>query len=504
VALPFTRLSFVLRSDTTLGSLLERLAAHNGNRRLVEEADDGLKLTYAQAAKRVRRWAGGIAAKVEPGERVVVATPNGYEMLLLCLAASRAGAVPVPVNPDVTRSELDHVVKNSAASLVIRAASEVDGQPPLAEAVAAEPGDVAALFYTSGTTGTPKGVELTHRSLVGSLARAGAIPPAVTGRFEAVLALPVAHIMGFAALLGLACAGIPVHVLPKFHPVKVLDAIESRRSAIFIGVPAMYRMLLEAGAEERDLTCVRMWGSGADAMPPELAARFKQMGATLTLPMIGPVGQATFFEGYGMVESGGGAAAKISPPLLDLGLGSEALGFPLPGWSFRVVDPETGNRLPAGRSGELQIKGPGITTGYHGDDEATAGVVTEDGWLRTGDLARMGPFGAVLFEGRAKDVIKVGGYSVYALEVERAIEEHPDVLEAAVVGIDDDRHGQIPGAAVRLRDGVELDADALSAFAAERLAEYKAPRRWVAVEELPRTGTNKVKKRELVKLFATA
>jgi len=307
--------------------------------------------------------------------------------------------------------------------------------------------------------------------------------------------------MGFAALLGLACAGIPVHVLPKFHPVKVLDAIEERRSAIFIGVPAMYRMLLEAGAEERDLSCVRMWGSGADAMPPELAARFKQMGATLTLPVIGPVGQATFFEGYGMVESGGGAAAKISPPLFDLGLGSEALGFPLPGWSFRVVNPETGARLPAGRSGELQIKGPGITTGYHGDVDATADVVTEDGWLRTGDLARMGPFGAVLFEGRAKDVIKVGGYSVYALEVERAIEEHPDVLEAAVVGLDDQRHGQVPGAAVRLRDGVELDADALGAFAAERLAEYKAPRRWVAVDELPRTGTNKVKKRELVALF---
>lgn len=501
VALPFTRLSLALRGDSTLGNLLERLAAHNGARRLVEEPDDGLTLTYAQAAKRVRRWAGGIAAKVEPGDRVVVATPNGYQMLLLCLAASRAGAIPVPVNPELTRSEFDQVVTNSDARLVVRAPTEVDGRAPLADPVPVATTDVAALFYTSGTTGTPKGVELSHRSLVGSMARAGAIPPAITGRFEAVLALPVAHIMGFGALLGLASAGIPVYLLPRFHPVKVLDAIESRRAAMFIGVPAMYRMLLEAGADERDLSCVRMWGSGADAMPPDLAARFKKLGATATLPIVGPVGQAMFFEGYGMVEVGGGAAAKISPPLLDMGLGSDAFGFPLPGWSFRVVDPDTGARLPAGRSGELQLRGPGVTSGYHGDADATADVVTDDGWLRTGDLARMGPFGTVLFEGRAKDVIKVGGYSVYALEVERAVEGHPDVLEVAVVGIDDERRGQVPAAVVRLREGVDLDADDLAAFAAERLAEYKVPRRWAAVDELPRTGTNKVRKRELAALF---
>jgi acyl-CoA synthetase (AMP-forming)/AMP-acid ligase II len=327
------------------------------------------------------------------------------------------------------------------------------------------------------------------------------VPPVVTGRFEAVLSLPVAHIMGFASLLGLACGGVPVHFLPHFNPVHVLDAIEARRASMFIGVPAMYRMLLEAGAEDRDLSCVRVWGSGADSMPSDLAARFKKLGATVTLPVIGPIGEAAFVEGYGMVELGGGAAAKFSPPGVGFGLGSDSFGFPLPGWSFRVVDPETGERLPAGRSGELQIKGPGITRGYWGDANATADAVTEDGWLRSGDLARLGPFGTVLFEGRAKDVVKVGGYSVYALEVERAVEEHPDVLEAAVVGLPDDHLGQIPGAAVRLRPGAEFDPDALRAFTAERLAEYKVPRRWVAVDELPRTGTKKVKKRELLERF---
>jgi len=501
VALPFTRLTLAFKGDTVLGNVLERVASHNGDRHLVLEADGGLDLSYAQAAKRVRRWAGGVAAAAKPGERVVIATPNGYEMLLLCLAASRAGAIPVPVNSQLTKSEVEHVVKNSEATLVVRSATEVDGHEPLATEVAVDPGDVAALFYTSGTTGKPKGVELSHRSLVGSLARAGAVPPMLTGRYEAVIALPVAHIMGFAALLGLACAGIPVYLLPRFNPVRVLDAIESRRAQMFIGVPAMYRMLLEAGAEDRDLTSIRVWGSGADAMPPDLASRFKKLGATVTLPIVGPIGEAAFFEGYGMVELGGGAAAKFSPPFLDVGLGSDAVGFALPGYSFQVVDPDTGDRLPAGKTGELLIRGPGVTSGYWGDEGATAATITDDGWLRTGDLARLGPFGTVLFEGRAKDVLKVGGYSVYALEVERAIEEHPDVLEAAVVGLPDDRRGQVPAAAVRLADGASLDPDAMRTFVAERLADYKVPTRWVAVEELPRTGTDKVKKADLVELF---
>jgi len=501
MVLPFRRVALAFKRDFTLGNVLERLAEHSGTRRLVEEADGGLSLTYAQAAKRVRRWGGGIARRVEPGDRVVIATANGYEMLLLCLAASRAGAVPVPVNPQLKKIEVDHVVANSGATLVLRSASTVDGAEPLAESVPVDPGDVAALFYTSGTTGSPKGVELSHRALLGSFARAAAIEPLVTGRFEAVIALPIAHIMGFASLLGMACAGIPVFLLPTFHPVRVLDAIEERRAGIFVGVPAMYRMLLEAGAEERDLSSIRAWCSGADAMPPELATTFKKLGATVTLPVVGPVGEAAFIEGYGMVEVGGGAAAKVSPPFLGLGLGRDSFGFPLPGYQFRVVDPATGDQLPVGRSGELLIKGPGVTSGYWGDADATSAAVTDDGWLRTGDLARMGPMGTVVFEGRAKDVIKVGGYSVYALEVERVVEEHPDVLEAAVVPVADDRTGEVPGAVVRLEPGRTLDAEALETFVAERLADYKVPRHWRTLDELPRTGTKKVKRRDLRELF---
>jgi long-chain acyl-CoA synthetase len=493
------RAALLVRRDHTLGTIMERLAKVNGSKQLVEESGGGLRLTYAQASKRVNRWAGGIAAATTPGDRVVIATPNGYEMLLLCLAASRAGTVPVPVNSQMRPDEVRHVIDDSAATLVLRAAAAVDGSEPLLTAHKADPDDVAALFYTSGTTGKPKGVELTHRSLVGQVAAAGSMPTNLIMRGGAVLSLPVAHIMGFAAILGMACMGIPVYFIPKFRPNDVLDAIEQRRASIFIGVPAMYRMLLEAGAEQRDLSSVRAWGSGADAMPAELAATFKGLGATASLPIVGPIGEALFFEGYGMVESGGGAALKASPPMLNIGLG-ESLGFPMPGYKFKVVD-DDGNEVGTGQVGELLLRGAGVTKGYWGDTEATEAALTEDGWLRTGDLARKGMLGAVVFAGRKKDVIKHGGYSVYALEVERVLEEHPDVLEAAVVGLPDDRKGEVPVAAVRIAPGASFDADALKTWAEERLSDYKAPQQIVAVDELPRTGTNKVQRKELLSLF---
>jgi acyl-CoA synthetase (AMP-forming)/AMP-acid ligase II len=495
------RAALLLRRDLTVGTLMDRLEKVHGNRQLVLEADGGLSLTYAQAAKRVRRWAGGIAERTSPGDVVVIATPNGYEQMLLCFAASRAGTLPAPVNDQMRREEIAHVVKDSGATLVLRSAVEVDRGTPLATAYPADPGDVAALFYTSGTTGKPKGAALSHRALVGQAASA-AMWPTRLHRDEAVIALPVAHIMGFAVLIGLAFAGIPTYLLPKFNPVKVLDAIESRRATMFVGVPAMYRMLDEAGADERDLTSVRIWASGADAMPQDLAERFKKMGATISIPVLGALGQAIFAEGYGMVEVGGGVAAKVSPPYVGAGSGplGEALGFALPGYEMRVVD-EGGHEVPGGTIGELQVKGPGVLKAYWGDEAATAAVLTDDGWLRTGDLARKGPFGLLVFEGRSKHVIKHGGYSVYALEVEQALERHPNVLEAVVVGLPDERLGELPVAAVRLRAGITLKQAGLPAFAKEHLADYKVPKRFVVADELPRTGTNKVQKAALLELF---
>lgn len=492
------RAGLLLHRDETLGSIMQSLSEIHGGRRLVEEAEGGLRITYEQAAKRVNRWAGGIRSRIEVGDRVLIAAPNGYEQFLLCLAASRAGAIAVPINQQMRSDEVTHVMQDSGASLVVRSANEVDGADPIAEMPEIDPDSVAALFYTSGTTGKPKGAELTHRALVGQVI-AGVAWPSGLRRDEAVFSLPVAHIMGFATLMGFACAGIPVFVMSRFRAGDVLEAIEQRRATIFIGVPAMYRMMVEAGAADFDLTSIRVFGSGADVMPPDLARQFKQMGATVTLPLAGPVGEALFVEGYGMVEVGGGVAAKISPPMLNLGLG-ESVGLGLPNYKLKVVD-DHDEEVGAGSVGELWVKGPGVIKGYWNAPEASADAVTPDGWLRTGDLARRGPFGTVLFVGRAKDVIKHGGYSVYALEIQETLESHPQVLEAAVIGLQDERLGEIPAAVVRLSPGATLDELDLPGWADQHLAHYKVPKRFVAVEHLPRTGTDKVQKSELHALF---
>jgi acyl-CoA synthetase (AMP-forming)/AMP-acid ligase II len=172
----------------------------------------------------------------------------------------------------------------------------------------------------------------------------------------------------------------------------------------------------------------------------------------------------------------------------------------MPGYRFRVVG-DDGEPVAPGQEGELWVKGPGPVEGYWGSPDATKELLTEDGWIRTGDLARRGVFGTAVFAGRKKDVILNGGYTVYAREVEAALEAHPDVVEAGVTGAPDDRRGEVPVAAVRLGDGETATPDDLVAWVADRLADYKAPRRIVVVDALPKTGTQKVRRQELLELF---
>jgi acyl-CoA synthetase (AMP-forming)/AMP-acid ligase II len=494
------RLDLVRGRALTLGTFFERLARVHGDAPLVEEdGGDGLRLSYAEAADMTARWAGAVRAKITPGDRVVIATPNGYALFLLCAAASRAGGVPVPVNPKMRDDEVDHVVDDSQAAFVVRDTAELEGGEP-GEATPAASDDVAALFYTSGTTGKPKGAQLTHRALVGQAAR-GALFPSGLRRDEAVTGMPVAHIAGFSMLVQAASLGVPVYLLCKFRPDTALDAIERRKATAFIGVPAMYRMMVEAGAETRDLSSVRLWASGADAMPFDLAKRFQRLGATARLPVVGrTVGEATFVDGYGMVELGGGVALKVLPPLIPV---KGAVALPLPGFKLKVVD-EAGDEVARGAVGELVVKGPGVMRGYHGKRAATDEALTADGWMRTGDLARRRHAGLLELAGRKKDVIKHGGYSVFAVEVESVLGQHPGVAEAAVVGLPDDRKGEVPAAAVISRQGHTVTEGELVAWASERLSDYKVPRQVLFVSELPRTGTEKVQKGEVKKLFPSA
>ena len=291
------RAALVIKRDLTLGTLFDRLEKVHGDRQLVTEADGGLSLTYAQAARRVRRWAAGIAAQTEPGDVVVIATPNGYEQLLLCCAAARAGPDPrAGQQPDAQGRDRPRRGRQRrhprAEDGRLGRQRRLDRRCPQGA-----PDDVAALFYTSGTTGKPKGAALTHKALVGQVARAVLWPTRAAPRRGRDRPAGGPHHGVRHADRPRRAPASPCYLLPKFNPVKVLDAIEARRATMFIGVPAMYRMLDEAHAAERDLTSVRVWASGADAMPPELAERFKKMGATVTVPLLGADGRGDVRRG---------------------------------------------------------------------------------------------------------------------------------------------------------------------------------------------------------------
>lgn len=526
------RLHLAQDHDLTLGSLPSRLAAAHGHRLLAVE---GISAQWsAHDVDRITaQWRTSLAKVIVPGERVVVALPNGYEFFLACLAVCRAGGVAVPVNDKTTADELAHIVATSGASAVVQSVADLQSptrwgqklstkkprrasakQPEATEREASNdsvddvlhwhtsPNDVAAIFFTSGTTGKPKGAELSHRGLLAGTQKLAAVPTNLRSD-EAVVALPVAHIMGFAAYLGAALMGMQLYVHERFLAEAVLDSIEMRRASGFIGVPAMYRMLEEAGAASRDLSSVRLWMSGADAMPPELVRSFQSYGATARIPFLGTsIGEAAFIEGYGMVELSGGAAIKVTPPFAG-SLFSKPIGIPLPSNKLRVVD-DNNRQVRIGQVGELLVKGPGVLQRYRNDETATDATMSADGWLRTGDLAKRQPFGAVEFVGRAKDVIKVGGYSVFAAEVQAVLETFDGVAEASVVGLPDKRMGERVAVALRqLRDSPPIDLYGVKALATEKLAKYKVPRHWLIVDELPRTGSAKVQRQAVRDLFAS-
>ena len=490
----------------TLGQLMDVLAIQYGDRVLVDEYG-GRALTYIEAAELVERISNAVAEVVNPNDRVVLHLPNGYHLFLACLGVARAGAVAVPINDQLTDIEVERIVAECEPALVVTAIEQIVGE--LGEPIAyVDQSDTAAVFYTSGTTGRPKGVELSHKALLSRLTPLTMLSG--LGGVEAVYGLPLSHLMGFIFALSMSMAGVKVNFFPRFDAEAVLDAIESRRPQLFVGVPTMFRMLLEAGADSRDLHSIRVWFSSADAMPQDLARRFQDFGAMFTFPNGVSFGSAAFIEGYGMVELGGAVAAKVLPPLpFKIGLVPEQIrqlgdsigvGLPFGGATLKVAG-SNGAEVVPGVVGELWVKSPGSLKGYFRDRVATDRILDSDGWVRTGDLARRGPCGLIYFVGREKDVIKSGGYSIYAREVEEVLEEHPLVMEASVVGLEDRKLGEVPAAVVRIVQGSDLDETRLLDWCKDRLAHYKTPRKIRIVAELPRTETAKVRRGQLRSLF---
>jgi acyl-coenzyme A synthetase/AMP-(fatty) acid ligase len=268
----------------------------------------------------------------------------------------------------------------------------------------------------------------------------------------------------------------PMLVMGRFDPSRILDYIEQYKVNWFAGIPTMYRMLIAAGAESRDLSSMQLWGGGGDAFPHEMVEQFRQLSAAGSGMFRR---RAAFITGYGMAETAG--QVSITPPFAA---GDACIGWFLPGVQYRIVDAD-GRDVRPGEPGELWLKSPGMMKGYWNDEAATQKSL-KDGWLRTGDLMRVGKWGAKYFVSREKDMIKVGGYSVFPAEVEQHLERHPAVESAVVVGMPHAQKGELPVAGVVLKYGVKVSEDELLTWSQENIAAYRCPRRVVIVDEIPK------------------
>ncbi len=505
-----------------LGSLPAVLAARFGERPAVECGlavpgfGDRTSWTYAALESAVATLAGAQrAAGVGEGDVLLVALPNRLDALLHLFAAARLGAVACPVNARLKRSEFDAVVVAAGATAALLdgdvlarltadqpwadlrllttegpAPSILDGlaAAPVA-AVDRDPDAVVVTLCTSGTTGTPKAAALTSRGLLGGPGRVR-LPVTRkrdgTARYRLLAALPLYHVMGIGTALGALCAGAELVLRERFVAADILDVLERGRVRAFVGVPTMYADLEAAGAEKRNLSFVRLWVSGADAMPADRARRFQRFGAVATVGRR-RLGTAAFVDVYGMVELSGGAAVRIYPFSVAARFHLPVPAVVLPGIHVRAVD-ESGAPVRWGRRGELQFRGTSVLREYRGRRDVGP---DDEGWFATGDYGRVLPAGAFVFAGRSRDRLKVGGFSVFPAEVETILEGHPEVAEVALVGVPDERLGDRPVAVVVPRHDTFPD-EAFLRWAHERVAGYRRPREVVVVDEIPRGGNGKI------------
>jgi long-chain acyl-CoA synthetase len=468
---------------------------------------------------------------VERGDRVAIVPGNGIEVVALIMACARVGAIAVPMNYMLRASEIKHIVGDSGARVLFtdpevfstsirdRALLPgvetwvmigIRGEAPegfesmdlLLESVDAycEPADISlddvvGIFYTSGTTGFPKGAMVTSRGLLETQRKAAAVLPLSVKDFG-VLSLPLAHIFGFAISVMGSCAGTSGIIMRHFDPHKVLAYIEEYRATMFVGVPAMYAFMLACNPEKYDLTSLRMLASSADAMPPEHIVKLQELASR---PWLFGRRKPVFAEAYGMVELTGLAALKPAFRWLDWPTG--CVGVPLPPVRARVTD-ASGKKVKTGEAGTLKVKGPGVMKGYWNNPEATADTL-QNGWLDTGDVVKMDRWHRIFFVDRTKDVIKCGGYSVFSVEVEEELLGHPDVREAAVIGIPHRKMGHVPMAVICLKDGSTATEADIIKWCSENIASYKAPRvvRIIPLEEMPYGVTLKIMKKDLRERF---
>jgi acyl-CoA synthetase (AMP-forming)/AMP-acid ligase II len=437
----------------------------------------GERVTYRQLWSRATRVAGGLrAAGVQPGDRVANRLTNGNDWVLAFWGTLLAGAVTVPVNTRFAAPEVAYVVEDSGAVYVVEPGSELPDGDPL-EVTDQGHGDLAAIFYTSGTTGFPKGAMTTHENFLSNIETCMRCLPLPREQLSTLISVPLFHVTGCNSqlLVVTALAGTSV-ILPVFEPQAFLRAIADERIAVLTTVPAIYWLALQQpNFAEFDTSSVRSLSYGGAPIAPDLVHRIQ---AAFPGARVG--------NGFGLTET---SSVSTYLPHEYAAEHADSVGFPAP-----VVDVDLADPDPETGVGELLIRGPHVVSGYWGKPEQTAETFV-DGWLHSGDLARIDEEGLVFVVDRKKDMINRGGENVYSVEVENALAAHPAVGEVAVVGVADSMMGEKVGAVVVPRPGATIDAAELLAFARQHLADFKVPQ-YVAIrtDPLPRNPGGKVLK----------
>jgi long-chain acyl-CoA synthetase len=482
-------------------------AAADGGDRIALRLDD-VAVSYAAFDGATAHIAGLLAAGgIAAGDRVGLMLPNVPYFPIVYYGLLRLGAIVVPMNVLLKQREVAFYLGDSQAKAIFawhgfaadaQAGAEAAGAActlvkpgefeqlvgaadPLVAVAEVADADTAVILYTSGTTGTPKGAELTHANLARNAAISVGLFSLAT---DAVLlgALPLFHSFGQTCAMNAAITvGGCLTLIPRFDPAKALEIIERDKVNVFEGVPTMYSAMLNLpNRTDYDTGSLQICASGGAAMPLELMRGFEEAFGCRIL------------EGYGLSETS--PVASFNHPDRERKPGS--IGTPIAGVEMKVVG-DDGAALATGEVGEILIRGHNVMKGYWRKPDATAAAIDADGWFRSGDMAVVDDDGYYFIVDRKKDMIIRGGYNVYPREIEEILYEHPSVREAAVVGVPDDEWGEEIGAAVALRDGAQATADELRDFVRERVAAYKYPRRVWFVDDLPKGPTGKILKREI-------
>lgn len=453
------------------------------------------------------------AAGLAPGDRTVLICPSCPEFLIELLGAHAAGLAAVAVNPLSTTRELDYILNDSGARLIVAHPAVADAAKAAAAGndvgfealplvsdegpvVKAGPdgtigfdradfewNDLAALLYTSGTTGKPKGAMLSLGNFVSAtdIVREMIM---ITPDDRSATGLPLFHVFGLAAMsLPALAAGVPLTLFPRWDPQAFVSALAEDAVTIISGVPTMWMSVL-TNAPNGQAPNLRLVSSGGASIAGEV---IRKVESRLDAPLA---------EGYGLTETSG--LGTFNPLFGTRKVGS--VGVAAPGFEVKIIDPD-GSLLPAGEVGEVVLRGPAVMLGYWKKPEATAEVLDAEGWFRTGDLGRLDDDGYLFIVDRIKDLIIHGGYNVYPREVEEVLYEIPGVAQASVVGTPDEKYGQQVTAVIALSPGAQLDAAEVERFTRESLASYKIPRIIEFVEELPKGPSGKILKREIVAMY---